>query len=104
MSHTTSPRTELTRAEVGHVAQLARLALTAEEAERFRGQMASILDQVALLNELDLAMIPPSAGVHPLVNVMGEDEPRPSLALAQVLANAPQQEHGHIRVPAIFEA
>jgi Asp-tRNA(Asn)/Glu-tRNA(Gln) amidotransferase C subunit len=34
---------------------------------------------------------------------MGEDKPQPSLTLAQVLANAPQQEEGHFRVPAIFE-
>jgi aspartyl-tRNA(Asn)/glutamyl-tRNA(Gln) amidotransferase subunit C len=101
----TQPATKhgLTRAEVDHVAQLARLALTAEEAERYRTQMASILDQVAVLDELDLASIPPSAGVHPLLNVMGEDKPQPSLTLAQVLANAPQQEEGHFRVPAIFE-
>jgi aspartyl/glutamyl-tRNA(Asn/Gln) amidotransferase C subunit len=41
---------ELTRAEVDHVAQLARLALSEEEAERFRRQLTSILAQVATLD------------------------------------------------------
>jgi aspartyl-tRNA(Asn)/glutamyl-tRNA(Gln) amidotransferase subunit C len=96
-------RSELTRAEVDHVAQLARLALTEEEAERYRAQLASILAQVAVLSELDTEHIPPSAGVHPLRNVMGDDEPRPSLPLAAVLANAPDQEDGQFKVPAVFE-
>ena len=102
MSQTTS-QADLTRAEVDHVAQLARLALTDEEAERYRVQLTSILGQVAVLNELDTASIPPSAGVHPLVNVMGDDTPRPSLPLEAILANAPAHEEGQLKVPPVFE-
>ena len=94
---------DLTRAEVDHVAQLARLALSDEEAERFRVQLTSILAQVATLDELDTASIPPSASVHPLANVMAEDEPRPSLPLEAVLRNAPEQEDGQLKVPPVFE-
>ena len=80
MSQSTNA-SELSRAEVDHVARLARLALTEEEAERYRRQLASILAQVAVLNELDTGAIPPSAGVHPLSNVMADDLPRPSLSV-----------------------
>ena len=99
----TSSHGELTRAEVDHVAQLARLALTEEEAERYRLQLGSILAQVATLDELDTARIPPSASVHPLSNVMGEDVARPSLSLEAVLANAPEHEDGQFRVPPVFD-
>jgi len=94
---------ELSRAEVDHVARLARLALDDAEAERYRVQMASILAQFAVLNELNLAQIPPSAGVHPLSTVMESDEPRPSLPTAAVLANAPAVEDAQFKVPPVFE-
>ena|SRR5438045_3312762 len=94
---------DLTRAEVDHVAQLARLALSDEEAERFRVQLTSILAQVATLDELDTASIPPSASVHPLANVLDDDVARPSLPLELVLLNAPVQEDGQFRVPPVFD-
>ena len=93
----------LTRAEVEHVAMLARLALSEQELERMRGEMASILGQMAILNELDTSHIPPSPVVVPLDTVMADDEPRPSLPVADVLANAPAAEDDQFRVPAILE-
>jgi aspartyl-tRNA(Asn)/glutamyl-tRNA(Gln) amidotransferase subunit C len=102
MSQTTS-HAELTRAEVDHVARLARLALSEDEVERYRVQLTSILAQVATLDELDTASIPPSAGVLPLVNVMEDDVPRPSLPREAVLQNAPEQEDGQFRVPPVFD-
>jgi aspartyl-tRNA(Asn)/glutamyl-tRNA(Gln) amidotransferase subunit C len=94
---------ELTPEEVEHVAVLARLGLTAEEKERYRRQLGSILDYVAQLNELDTDSIPGGAAVVPLEDVMADDEPRPSLDPEDVLANAPAQEAGHFRVPAVLD-
>ena len=102
MSQTAS-HADLTRAEVDHVALLARLALSDEEAERYRVQLTSILAQVATLDELDTASIPPSASVHPLENVLDDDVARPSLPLDLVLLNAPAQEDGQFRVPPVFD-
>ncbi len=94
---------ELTREEVEHVALLARLGLTDEEKELYRRQLGSILGYVAQLSEVDVAAIPAEARVLPLENVMGDDEPRPSLDPGDVLANAPEQEAGHFRVPAVLD-
>ena len=93
----------LERSEVDHVANLARLALTDEELERMRLELASVLGHIQTLGELDTERIPPSASVLPLSNVMAEDEPRPSLDTRAVLANAPAHEDGQFRVPPIFE-
>ena len=93
----------LSRDEVEHVATLARLALSDAELERMRGEMASILGQMAILNELDTSRIPPSPVVAPLDTVMADDEARPSLPVADVLANAPAVEDDQFRVPAILE-
>jgi aspartyl-tRNA(Asn)/glutamyl-tRNA(Gln) amidotransferase subunit C len=89
----------ITREEVLHVARLARLELTDEEVERFTEQLSAILEAVAKVSELELGDVEPTA--HPLdvVNVWAEDEPRPSLAVDDALANAPEREAGFFKVP-----
>ena len=93
----------ITREEVLHVAELARLALTEEEIERLGSQLNAILEAVGKVAELDLSAVEPTS--HPLdvVNVWSADEPRPSLSLEEVLANAPEVENFHFRVPPAAE-
>ena len=90
----------ISRDEVLHVAQLARLALTDEEVERLGGQLNAILEAVAKVSELDLSDVEPTSHPLDLVNVWGDDEPRPSLPLDEALVNAPEREGGFFRVPA----
>ena len=90
----------ISREQVEHVARLARLALTEEEIERFQEQLSAILDAVGKVGELDLSEVEPTSHPLDLVNVFGEDEPRPSLPLEDVLANAPEPEGGFFAVPA----
>jgi aspartyl-tRNA(Asn)/glutamyl-tRNA(Gln) amidotransferase subunit C len=89
----------ISRDDVLHVAKLAELDLTEAELERFGKQLGAILEAVGKVSELDLADIPPTS--HPLavVNVFRPDEPRPSLALEDVFANAPEREDDFFRVP-----
>ena len=93
----------LTREEVAHIAELAKLGLTEEEMERFREQLSAILDYAAMLQQLDTAAIPPTASVLDLQNVMRADEVRPSMPRGDVLANAPDVEAGQFRVRAVLE-
>ena len=90
----------ISRDEVLHVARLARLDLTEEEIERFGRQLDAILDAVGKVAELDLTDVEPTADPLELVNVWGEDEPRPSLPLDEVFANAPDRDGNFFRVPA----
>jgi len=89
----------ITREQVLHVAKLARLALTEEEVARLGAQLDAILDAVSKVSELDLDDVPPTSHPLDLVNVFGEDEPRPSLDPEDVLALAPYAEDGAFRVP-----
>ena len=89
----------ITRDEVLHVARLARLELTDQEVERFTEQLSAILEAVDKVSELDLSDVEPTAHPLDLVNVWAEDEPRPSLPLADALANAPQPDGPYFRVP-----
>jgi aspartyl-tRNA(Asn)/glutamyl-tRNA(Gln) amidotransferase subunit C len=95
--------TKLSLTQVEHVADLARLALTEEEKELFREQLSSILAYAGRLQAIDTRDIPPTATVLPLHNVLRDDEVRPSLPREDVLANAPQVEQAHFRVPVVLE-
>ncbi|HEY5159998.1 MAG TPA: Asp-tRNA(Asn)/Glu-tRNA(Gln) amidotransferase subunit GatC [Gaiellaceae bacterium] len=90
----------ISREEVLHVAKLARFALSEEEVDRFSEQLNAILEAIGKVSELDLADVPPTSHPLALVNVVDPDEPRPSLAREQALANAPESESGAFRVPA----
>ena len=91
----------ITRDDVLHVARLARLELSDEEVERMREQLASILEAVGKVSELDLSDVAPTAHPLDLVNVLAEDGPRPSIEREEALANAPDPEDGFFGVPAV---
>lgn len=89
----------ISRDDVLHVAKLAELELTEGEIERFGEQLNAILEAVGKVSELDLAEIPPTSHPLAIVNVFRPDEPRPSLPLEDVFANAPEREDDLFRVP-----
>ncbi|MGZ4690912.1 MAG: Asp-tRNA(Asn)/Glu-tRNA(Gln) amidotransferase subunit GatC [Acidimicrobiia bacterium] len=92
----------ISRTDVEHVANLARLALSGEEIEQFTEQLAVILEHAQDVAALDLEGIPPTAHPAPLVNVLRPDEVRPTLDRDEVLAQAPAAEDGRFRVPRIL--
>ncbi|NIV36453.1 MAG: Asp-tRNA(Asn)/Glu-tRNA(Gln) amidotransferase subunit GatC [Anaerolineae bacterium] len=94
---------KLSLAQVEQVAKLAQLTLSDQEKELYREQLSSILEYAQRLQEVDTSAIPPTATVLPLENVMRDDEVRPSLPLADALANAPHAEDCHFRVPVVLE-
>ncbi len=93
----------LTADEVEHIAELAKLSLTAAEKDLFRGQLSTILDYAAALQKIDTSAIPPTATVLPLHNVMRADVVQPSLPREDVLANAPASQDGYFKVRAVLD-
>ena len=93
----------LTREQVLHVAELAKLKLTDDEVDLFQEQLSAILAYADRLDELDTESIPPTAGVLPLRNVLREDEPRPSFPREAMLENAPAVEDGFVAVKAVLD-
>ncbi len=89
----------ITREDVEHVARLARLEIPEGEVERVQAELGAILDAVGVGAELDLADVPPTSHPLALVNAWAEDEPRPSLELAEAFANAPARERNQFKVP-----
>jgi aspartyl-tRNA(Asn)/glutamyl-tRNA(Gln) amidotransferase subunit C len=93
----------ITMDEVKHVANLARLAITEEEAEKFTDQLDAIISFAEELNELDTENVEPTSHVLDMKNIFREDVAKPGLPVEEVLKNAPDHENGQIKVPAIIE-
>ena len=90
---------KITRDDVAHVADLARLALSDDELDRFTEQLAAVLDHAADVEALDVADVPPTSHPVPLENVLRDDVVAPTLDRAEVLAQAPAVEEDRFRVP-----
>jgi len=93
----------ITRAEVAHLARLARLALPDDELDALAAQLDVILGAVARVAEVAAEDIPPTSHSLPLTNVLRPDEVRPSLPAEAVLAGAPAAEESRFRVPRILD-
>ena len=78
---------KISREEIEHIAELARLTLSEEEKDLFGLQLSGILDYMDKLNELNT----------------GDVEPTSSLAREDALQNAPSRTEKFYRVPKIIE-
>ena len=93
----------LTREEVEHIAELARLELSEEEKARYREQLSAILDYAARLQTLDTSQISPTATVLARRAALRPDVPAEGLSVDEALRNAPNAEQNQFRVPPVQE-
>ena len=93
----------LDRADVEHIALLARIGLTNEEVEMFREQLSQILEQFEVLGELDTTGVTSTGHAAQQQPVMREDSPDSSLDPEDVLSNAPRREGEFFRVKVVLE-
>lgn len=92
----------ISRADVAHVARLARLDLTEEELERFTGQLGAVLEYASNVAALDTSGVEPTMHPLPLRNVLRADVVVRSLDREEVLAQAPVVEADRFKVPPIL--
>jgi aspartyl-tRNA(Asn)/glutamyl-tRNA(Gln) amidotransferase subunit C len=88
--------------DVTYVADLARLKLSPDEIATFQKQLGDVLGYVSQLNEVDVSHVS-LLGEPDLKNRLRTDVVRPSLPVADALANAPKQENNLIVVPRMIE-
>jgi len=94
---------KLTTHDVAYVAALARIAIDEGDMERLTEQLSSILTHIDTLREVDTSHISPTEYAVTDSNVIRVDEPRPSLPVDNLLANAPDRQGDLLRVDAVFE-
>lgn len=97
-----SEKSALTSAEVAHLADLARIAMSEEELAHMAGDLSSILANVARVSEVATDEVPATSHPIPLSNVMREDTVGETLTNEQALSGAPQSEDGKFLVPQIL--
>ena len=88
---------------VDYIANLARIELTEQEKQVYRGQLEAILDYIDKLNELDTTGVEPMVHTLNLQNVFRTDVVRPSLPREAALRNAPERSEDSYKVPAILD-
>jgi aspartyl-tRNA(Asn)/glutamyl-tRNA(Gln) amidotransferase subunit C len=91
----------ISRDEVQHVAQLARLSFSDEEEERMAKEMSQILDHFEKLDELDTSGVPPMSHVLDVTNVFREDNIEERIDQEQALEPAPEADGGYFQVPKV---
>lgn len=88
--------------DVAHVAKLARLNLTKEEAALFQQQLARVLGYAEKLRAPDTSAVD-EAGDDTLLDILREDEPRSWFTAEEALSNAPRQANDLFVVPKVVE-
>lgn len=92
---------KISKKEVLHVANLARLELDDAAIAQFSEQIGTILDYVDKLNQVDTEGVPPTSHAIDLKNAFREDEEKAHLDREKALANAPAKEDGSFIVPKV---
>jgi aspartyl-tRNA(Asn)/glutamyl-tRNA(Gln) amidotransferase subunit C len=93
----------ISRDEVKYIAGLARLTLSEDEITLYAQQLSDILGYIEQLNELDVDNVEPMSHVLDIINVMREDKHLPSLSREEVMANAPDHDGEHFKVPRVVK-
>jgi len=94
-------RGRISKKQVEHIAELARIELSEEEKRLFTEQLNEILDYFKVLDEADTKDVQPMLSVLGLRDVWRGDVPCPCLPVEEALQNAPRKEKGHIKAPKI---
>ena len=92
----------LTRGDVAHLADLARIDLSDAELDRMLGELTVILDAVAVVQQAPTDGVEPMSHPLPLTNVTRPDVVRPGLTADEALSGAPAQEQQRFSVPRIL--
>ena len=93
---------EITRNEVAHLADLARIDLSDAQLDHLAPQLAVILESIASIRDVAAEDVPPTSHALPLTNVFREDVVRPGLTAVEALAGAPDVEKQRFSVPRIL--
>ena len=94
---------DITREEVAHLADLARIDLSDAELDHLAPQLSVILESVAQISAAAADDVPPTSHPVPLTNVFRQDVPVPCLSAEEALSGAPvPPEQQRFSVPRIL--
>ncbi|MBI2462840.1 MAG: Asp-tRNA(Asn)/Glu-tRNA(Gln) amidotransferase subunit GatC [Candidatus Spechtbacteria bacterium] len=100
---------KLTKEEVLHVAKLAKLSITDDEAESFRGDLSAVLTFVEKLQEVSVEGVKPTSQAGDLKSIMRDDErdgvneEKEKMRAEGMIAQLPSKQDNLLKVPTVFE-
>ena len=89
--------------QVRHIAKLARIAMSEEELERLVPELNNILGWIEQLGEVDTDGVEPLTAVIDQKLRLRDDAVNDGQCREEVLANAPDAQHGFFAVPKVIE-
>jgi aspartyl-tRNA(Asn)/glutamyl-tRNA(Gln) amidotransferase subunit C len=98
----TANGSRITTAQVAHLANLARIALTAEEIDKLTGELGVIIDSIAKVSQVATADVPATSHPIPLTNVFRPDVIGETLSQEEALSGAPEHDGSRFKVSAIL--
>lgn len=93
----------LSKQEVQHIANLARLELSDEEIVLYQQQLSDILEHVGALQALNTAEVAPTSGLRVEDSRLREDVPGEAMAREDLLSNAPETQDNQFLVPPVLD-
>ncbi|MEG1705620.1 MAG: Asp-tRNA(Asn)/Glu-tRNA(Gln) amidotransferase subunit GatC [Clostridia bacterium] len=93
----------VSKEEVKHIADLARINCSENEIEKFSKDLTNIVNMANEINNLNTENIKPTTHILENVNVFRKDEVHASYDRDIILKNAPTKESGCISVPKVVE-
>jgi aspartyl-tRNA(Asn)/glutamyl-tRNA(Gln) amidotransferase subunit C len=88
---------------VEHVARLSHVGLQPGEIAHLTDELASVLDHIALLQQVDTDGVEPTAFAVAIDTVLRDDETSECWPPSSVLANAPHRRDDLFEVQAVFD-
>lgn len=92
----------ISKDEVKHIAELARIGLTAEEIDKFTTDLSSILDFVEQLKEVDVTNVLPTAHITGLSNVTRTDYVEEFSNREGIISQFPEEKKGYDKVKSVL--
>lgn len=93
----------ISKEEVLHIAELASLKLSEEEALKYTKDIQDILEMANRINEVNTDNITETVGTNGNFNVFRKDEIKNSISRDKILKNAPSHEDGMFKLPKVIQ-
>lgn len=96
-------KTNITDADILHIAELSRIKLSESEMADMKGHLEHMITHFDALDSVDVSDVPPTAHILSAVNVLRDDEVKPSMPTEELMQNAPETDGGAYIVPRVVE-
>lgn len=96
-------KANITKAELHHLAELARIKLDPKEEDKLLKDLGEILGYFTELQKLNTENVPPMTGCTDLRNIFRDDTEHENTNRGAGVEAFPESKNGFLKVPSVFE-